>query len=279
MGHLQLTSIRIYPVKSLAGVEVPCAEVERRGLRGDRRFMVVDAADGTFITQREVPRMALVSSSTTDDGGILLRATGMPDVRARIPQSAGNCAISVRVWRSTCDAVAVGANVDQWLSQFLGRDCRLVYMSEGERRAINPQFAVRDDDHVSFADGYPCMLIGQSSLDDLNARLATKLPMNRFRPSLVVSGAEPFAEDGWKRVRIGEVEFDVVKPCERCKVTTIEQSTGEPSGSEPLRTLATYRRFGERILFGQNLIPEAPGTLRVGDAVEVLETKEPATEW
>ena len=176
------------------------------------------------------------------------------------------------VWRSDCDALAVSPEADAWLSEHLGTEARLVHMPADSHRPVDPDYAVRADDEVSLADGYPLLLASEPSLADLNGRMAAPLPMDRFRPSLVVSGAPAWAEDGWRRLRVGEAVLRVVKPCGRCVTTTVDQETAA-RGKEPLTTLARFRRHPERgtVCFGWNLIPETTGTLRVGDRVEVLE--------
>ena len=176
----------------------------------------------------------------------------------------------VTVWRDTVPAHEAGERAAAWLTAFLGTPCRLVRMPESTERAVNPAFG-EPGDVVSFADGYPFLLIGQASLDDLNARLASPLPMRRFRPNLVVAGAESFAEDTWKRVQIGHIVFRVVKPCARCTIPTVDPEAGVFAGKEPLRTLATFRKFGSKVFFGQNLIAQGTGALRVGDPVAILE--------
>jgi len=180
---------------------------------------------------------------------------------------------SAKIWSSSVRSELYPQEVNDWFSEAVGTECRLVAMPEGAHRAVNPFYAVRRfKDSVSFADGYPFMLIGQASLDDLNSRLTEPVPMDRFRPNLVVEGTEPFAEDKWKVIRIGSTVFHVVKPCERCIMPTIDQAKGERSGSEPLRTLSVYRNIKGKVLFGQNLIAENAGeTIRIGDEVEILE--------
>jgi uncharacterized protein YcbX len=176
----------------------------------------------------------------------------------------------VEVWGDECKAIPASPAAHEWMSQYLGMDCRVVYMPEDSIRLVNPKYAIAPTDHVSFADGFPFLLISQASLDDLNQRLETPLPMNRFRPNFVVSGCTSFAEDTWKRIRIGTMEFHLVKPCARCIVTTVDQQTAD-RGQEPLRTLAQYRMQDGKILFGQNLVAVGVGQVSVGDAVEVLE--------
>jgi uncharacterized protein len=269
---MHLSTITIFPVKSLRGIEAENAWVEPRGLRDDRRWMVTDA-EGNFLTQRTYPRMALVHTELTGDG-VRCTAPGMEPItipyEPLVPET-----LRVTVWASECQALIVDAELDRWFSDYLGVQCHLVYQPETTRRTADQRYAAPED-IVSFADGYPVLLIGQGSLDDLNARLATPLPMVRFRPNLVISGSEPFAEDTWARIRIGTVEFALVKPCARCVLTTVDPERGEFGGKEPLRTLAKFRRDGDKVLFGQNLIPRGSGLVRVGDQVEVLEArKEP----
>lgn len=262
-----LTSIWIYPVKGVAGVSLEEAFVEPRGLANDRRWMFVDA-DGLFLSQRTHPKLALIRARVTP-GGVVLEAPGQAPLAVPVP--ATDERVSVTVWSSTVAALPAGAGASEWASAFLETDCRLVYMPADTIRPVNPAYG-RPGDHVSFADGYPALLASEASLADLNSRLAAPVPMNRFRPNLVVDGTEAFAEDGWSRIRIGEVVFRVVKPCDRCVVTTIDQKTGK-AGKEPLRTLSRYRKKDGKVYFAQNLIPDAPGTLRRGDPVEVLERK------
>lgn len=261
-----LSAIHVYPIKSCAPLTVDEAIVEARGLVGDRRWMIVDE-DRRFMTGRQHPRLTLIRARAEGEG-LIIGAPGMPDLflTARI-DSRG----PATVWSSTVPALDANAEADAWISAWLGQPARFVFMDSGCARAVNPLYG-RPGDEVSFADGFPLMLISVAALDRLNARLTTPLPMLRFRPSLEVAGTAPHAEDEWKRVRIGAVEFDVVKPCTRCVFTTVDFERGrfDPSG-EPLRTLATYRRSDKGITFGQNLIPRGSGVLRVGDPVEVLE--------
>lgn len=269
-----LSEINIYPIKSLRGISLQMAKIERRGLEFDRRWMLIDE-NNKFMTQREFPKMATLevkimenALQISSDGEKLLVPFGVETKRAE----------KVQIWQNRCAAEIYEKPVNEWFSDVLETNCRLALMPEETRRKVNYFYAVRKDDHVSFADAYPFLLIGESSLDALNTRLESKLPMNRFRPNLVVSGAEAFAEDGWKRIKIGTEIFHVVKPCARCVITTIEQSKGEKQGVEPLKTLATFRipkrSLKKKILFGQNLIAEREGeVLKVGDKIEVLETK------
>jgi uncharacterized protein YcbX len=281
---LDISEINIYPIKSLAGVSVEAAVVEERGLRFDRRWMLT-TPDGIFFTQREFPRMALIETWIEDDGlGLGVSAERFGEVFVPFEPQSGNKQ-QVKIWQSVCEGIVYGDALNEWFSDVIGTDCRLVYMPDDSRRAVNPRFA-RGDEVVSFADGYPLMVLSEASLEDLNSRLETRLPMNRFRPNIVVSDSEAFAEDNWRRIRVGDAEFRSTKPCERCVVTTVDQATGNFAGKEPLRTLASYRMAKDvipdtydslgvgpnAVLFGQNLIAETIGaTIRVGDRVEIID--------
>jgi uncharacterized protein YcbX len=266
-GTISVSELNFYPVKGCRGASLLEAEVGARGIVGDRSFMLVDD-DGCFITQRSHPRMALIEPRIA--GSELSLAAPGCDILS-IPVLARGERRLVTVWRDSCTAIDQGDAAAEWASSFLGTCCRLVRMADDFVRLVDRDYAVSDGDQVGFADGYPFLLTTEESLADLNARMAAPLPMNRFRPSIVISGAEPFAEDCWRRIRIGAIIFAVVKPCARCVVTTTDQSTAE-RGGEPLRTLATYRKVqGRGVMFGQNLIHESTGVIRVGDAVELIE--------
>ena len=263
---LKISEIVIYPVKSFAGNPVGEAEVVETGFRNDRTWMVVDD-EGRFVSQRQHPKMALVRAAGTESG---IRLTLPGAAPQEFPVIDEGPALSVEVWEQSCEGVDQGSRAAQLLSDYLGRPCRLVRMRPGSRRRIKPKYYSGDLASLQFADALPFLLISQASLDDLNGRLADPVEMNRFRPNLVVEGGEPFQEDGWKRIRVGEVELRVVKSCVRCEMITIDQSTGI-KGVEPQETLGTYRTGPKGILFGQNLLHEGLVTIRVGDAVEVLE--------
>lgn len=273
---MYLSEINIYPIKSLGGISLKESKIERRGLEFDRRWLLVDK-NNKFLTQREFPKMATVKTEITNDGlGVSCDASDLT-----IPFAPQNSKVeTVQIWQNRCKAKIYESAVNQWFSDILQTNCKLVVMPEETRRKVNYFYKVNDDDHVSFADGYPFLLIGENSLKDLNARLNEDLPMNRFRPNFVVADSEGFAEDSWKKIKIGETVFHIVKPCARCVMTTIEQTAGEKDGKEPLKTLASFRipkrSVKKKILFGQNLIAERDGEiLRVGDKIEVLETKRP----
>lgn len=265
MSGLTLTGLYRYPVKSLRGETFEVLDVGRRGFLLDREWMVVDEV-GRFITQRQQPRMALVSARIRGDGRLSLCAPGMPDLTVADGATSRS---EVVVWRDRVEAERVDEAADGWLTDFLGLTCRLVRMPDNVVRAVDPAHGT-DGDVVGFADGFPFLLISQASLDDLNRRLETPVEMRRFRPNLVVSGCGPHAEDGWRRLRIGELTLRVAKPCSRCIIPTIDPDTAERS-AEPLRTLMQYRRRDNQVFFGQNLIADGAGTLRLGMAVEVLD--------
>jgi uncharacterized protein YcbX len=271
MQEIVLSAINIYPIKSLGGIPLREAKVEPRGLQYDRRWLLVDA-NGTFLTQREYSRLALCSIRLGAEG-LEASAPGMDRLLIPFQLNGAATTVTVKIWRSVCEALPVGEFADEWFSRYLGASCRLVYMPDETRREVNPEYAVGRA-IVSFADGYPFHLIGEASLRDLNGRLDSSLPMHRFRPNFVVSGTPPYDEDRWRKIRIGATLFHVVKPCERCVITTIDQQAGERAGQEPLRTLARYRALGNNVLFGQYLIADREGgTIRVGDPLHVIERK------
>ena len=263
---MRLSDLYLYPIKSSAPLETQTAVVEPRGLRHDRRWMVVDA-ENRFLTGRELPRLTLVRAQPVPTG-LSLNAPGMPSLSVPFPQI--EATVSVNVWKNEVAAKPAGAAAEVWLSEFLQQPARLVHMDAGVSRAMTDPHSQAGDE-VSFADAFPLLLISRAALDGLNARLVRPVSMLQFRPNLVVDGVAAHAEDGWKRIRIGEVEFDVAKACTRCVFTTVDPMRGErdPDG-EPLRTLIGYRRTADGVTFGQNLIPRSAGSVRVGDAVEVL---------
>ena len=269
-----LESLHIYPVKSCHRVDLDTALVEPWGLAGDRRWVVVDA-EGRQLTQRAVPRMALIHPAYDADGRLALRAPGMPDLLLVPPRrDRGAAALLVTVWRFTGPAAAAGPEADDWLSTFLGDAVRLAYMDDTSVRPTNPDYS-RPGDRVSFADGYPLLLTSSASLAALGEWIVQlggePVPMTRFRPNVVVRGTEPWAEEGWKRVRVGTREFRVVKPCDRCVMTTVDPERGEFTGRQPLAALRKFHRTGPEVYFGMNLVPDTVGPVHVGDEFEVLD--------
>ena len=263
-AEVRVADLFVYPIKSCGGIAVDRAEVDAFGIRNDRRWMVVDE-NGRFLTQRTVPLLATIRVGISD-GRLSLRTAGWQTITVdAFPQTAAE---QMTVWRDTVDALPVGEEADAWLTSVLGRPARLVWMPGSTVRPAKRDPAGASP-RISFADAYSFLVVSRESLHELNARLAIPLPMNRFRPNIVVEGAGPFAEDAWNVIRIGEVELDAAGPCARCATTTTDQETGA-RGLEPLQTLATFRREGNEVLFGQNANHRGTGTIRKGDLVEIL---------
>ncbi len=264
---ITVSGIFVYPVKALGGISLAESIVTPRGLKHDRRFLVV-TADNEFVTQREYPKMATVWVEL-EGGTITFSAPDIESVSFPADPQASATRV-VRVWASQVAAQAVSLEADRWLSDYLGFDAHLVYMPDSSERAVNPEYGMPGD-IVSFADGSPLLIASEESLADLNARIVhaggAALPMNRFRPNVVIKGCEAFAEDRLGEIRIGDAIFRAVKPCPRCEVTTTDQAAGVVRGPEPLQTLATYRDSPKGIMFGVNLIPVGGGSMRVGDTV------------
>jgi len=262
-----VSSLHVYPIKSCRGLDLKAVRFDLLGPLYDRRFMLVDES-GKFLTQRELPRMALIEPKIGPTA-LQVHAPQMPVLK--VPMTQRDCRrLPVSVWRHQGEAEDVGEHAADWFSSFLERACRLVRFPEDGVREISPgrvPFAAQ----VGFADGYPALLLSEASLEDLNGRMKQRLPMNRFRANIVVRDCEAFAEDGWKRIRIGELVLEVVKPCSRCTITTVDQLSAA-TGKEPLTTLATYRKRDNDVFFGQNCVHHGPGSVRIGDELEVLET-------
>ncbi|WP_433894027.1 MOSC domain-containing protein [Streptomyces sp. CA-111067] len=271
----RLSALHLYPVKSLRGIALPEAVVEPWGLAHDRRWMLVDSRTLRAVTQREQPRMALLRARPSGGGGLRLSAPGREPLEVAVP--APGALETVRLFSHKIEVLPAGEPADGWFSGLLGTPVRLMHMDDpAVRRPVDPDYA-QPGDTVSLADGFPLMVTTTGSLAALNSLIADgdrpqegPLPMDRFRPNAVIDGTAAWAEDSWRRVRIGTVEFRVPKPCARCVITTTDQSSAA-RGKEPLRTLGRHRRFGDGLLFGQNLIPERSGTLRVGDPLIVVE--------
>jgi hypothetical protein len=260
---ITLTQVNIYPIKSCAGISVRSARVEKRGLQFDRRWMIVDEAN-RFISQRSHPRLSLVKTALATDAIVLFIDGTEFDLPASL---ATGETLPVVIWDDTVSGIRFNGRINEAISEFLDDRVSLVYYPDSSSRQVNLSYG-KQGDQASFADAYPFLLISEASLADLNARLAEPLPMNRFRPNFVVRGCEPYAEDDWKQFSIGLQSFRGAKPCGRCEVTTVDQQTGI-AGKEPLTTLATYRKRGNSVYFGQNLIGESIGEVRVGDQIIV----------
>jgi uncharacterized protein YcbX len=271
---LTLTGLFLYPVKSLGGYSVPAAEITPRGLRHDRRWLIVDERN-RFMTQRQHPAMALLSAAPAYNG-FLLTHRQRPDLLPLfIPfEATPDRTLFVTIWNDIVWAWCGTPEADAWLQEALGCHCRLVYMSDMVRRDVEPALNP-EGQLVSFADGYPFLIIGEAALADLNSRLKSPVPINRFRPNLVFGGGLAYDDDTWEDFQVGAVPFRAVRGCGRCVLTTIDQQTAEKSpDSEPLRTLATYRRAERGTLFGQNVTGPGTGRLHVGDALVVLSLKQ-----
>lgn len=271
---MQLSAIKCFPVKSLSGHSRSVSLVDKRGVSGDRRWMIIDERN-RFVTRRDVPAMALLSATPSSNGLTISGLSGechatTPGVDAPVTEAT--------VWRDTVAVQVANRDADAFLTSALGRPVRLAYQHDASRRGIDPRFSLQDD-HVSLADGFPLLVTTEASLDALNQRLAVPVTMARFRPNLVIAGAEPWQEDRWRRIRIGTMDLRITRPCSRCIVVTQQPDTGERlEGNEPLATLrAIGRRTPDGIMFGQNAIPDRPGSVSVGDAVTVIEEGEPRT--
>ena len=267
---LRLSALYRYPLKSGKADALQQIGLDKLGLQGDRRWMLVDEASGRFLTQRAVAKMSQLSALWNSSGGLTLSSPGYTPLDVALPGTAAELR-GVTIWRDTLRVPDAGDEAAAWVSDFIGKPTRLVQIPLERARTTEAGYG-RDDDQVAFADGYPLLLIGQASLDDLSQRIGRPMEMLRFRPNLVIEGGEAFAEDSWKRVRIGEVEFRVVKSCSRCILTTIDPASGERSADrEPLATLKTYREKDGDVMFGQNLVNDGFGSLEVGMPVTILE--------
>lgn len=267
MPAITLSAMNVYPIKSCAGIGVAEWEVDKFGLKHDRRWMII-TAEGEFLTQREIPAMALIKPRI---GGIHLRvnAPDMPELVVPLEPQGGR-PVATRVWDDELRVVAPDHRADEWVSRVMGMECQLVYMPESYVRPVDATYAP-DGGQASFSDGFPFLLAGEASLADLNTRLPAPLPMNRFRPNLVVTGSGPWDEDNWAAFTVGTIPMQGVKLCARCPVTTTEQSTGQRDGHEPLKTLATFRKRDRGVMFGQNVVHYGMGRLRLGDKLLVRE--------
>lgn len=268
---MQIDSLYVHPLKSAAPIRLQEAELDERGIRWDRRWMIVDER-GVFVTQREHPELALVRTAL-EHGALRLSRPGEADLRVPFEPPEGSEPTRARVWGDTCDVIRIGGEASAWLGDLLQRRVSLVFMPDDTHRQVNTSYAPTGR-RVGFADGFPLLLLCRETFADLERRASEPLVIERFRPNLVVSGAEPYAEDRWARIRAGQRSLDLVKPCSRCTITTVDPRTAE-RGREPLRTLATYRQMAGQTWFAWNALHDGPGTLRVGDAVTVQETRPP----
>ena len=268
---LHLSALYRYPLKSCKAEPLRQARFDELGLSGDRRWMLVDESNGRFFTQRALPHMSQLSVLWNQQGGVTLSAPNLASLDVALPENIEANLRGVTVWRDTLRVPDAGDEAARWASDFIGKPTRLVHIPKERARWLPSGYGTVDD-KVGFADGFPLLLIGQASVDDLSNRIGRPQEMLRFRPNLVVEGARAFAEDGWRRIRIGRTEFRVLKGCSRCILTTIDPATGMRSEDrEPLSTLKTYRESEGEIWFGQNLVNDGAGAVEVGMEVEVLE--------
>lgn len=265
-----LSQIYVYPVKSLAGFPVSEWPVDEKGLLYDRKWMLVDR-ERQFLSQRRLPQMALIKTRIAGQH-LILSAPGRPELELPL-QAETDETLEVTVWHDRCRAEACGAAADAWLSEFLQTDCRLVYQAVGDRRQVDLKYATIDD-QTAFSDGFPFLLVSEASLAALNQAMQLEYEMVRFRPNLVVSGCDSYAEDRWRRVSINGIGFRLPKPCARCPVPTIDPETAI-SGKEPLATLSRLRKWQNKVYFGQNALHDKSGVLAVGQSVQIDEIGEP----
>lgn len=265
-GPLRVTRLRVYPVKGTRGIDLDAMEFDQLGPRFDRRWMVV-TPDGEFVSQRGTPRLATIRPRLAN-GALELAAPGAEPLT--LPMDPGGEPARVRIHNSGADARTVATEADAWLSSVLGGEFRLVFMRNQDARATDPEYAAGH--RVGFADGYPALLVSERSVAELTRRAGRPIPVERFRPNIVVTGDSPHDEDRWQRFAIGGLGFEGVKLCARCKVTTVDQDSGvRDPASEPLRTLAFYRRIESHVYFGVNVVHSGHGRIAVGDAVDVME--------
>ena len=271
---MRIASLHFYPVKGMRANDAEVATVEPRGFRHDRRWLVVDP-NGDFLTQRSHPALATINAAASENG-LRLDADGFGSVG--IDEPSGTRRRNVLVWGTEIDAAAAdNPDAEAFLSEVLGAQAHLVFMDDAARRMKDSEWTA-DPVPVSFADAFPILVVTTGSLDAVNRDIeqhgGTPVPMARFRPNLVVEHEEPFAEDNWQRLQIGEVTIDLVKWSDRCIVTTTDQTTGERPNKEPLASLARIHRSTDPrikgVLFGVNAVPRSSGDIRVGDAVQLV---------
>jgi uncharacterized protein YcbX len=268
---LSISRLYVYPIKSLGGIELSSASLTDRGIEHDRRWMLV-GDDNRFLTQREFPRMALLRTAI-DTNELIVSEKGNNTDRIHLNlYPTGSDLVSVQIWDDVCEAIEMSKEVNTWFSNKLDLACKLVYMPNESKRRVDNDYVLHND-ITGFSDAFPVLMIGQASLDDLNSRLEIPVPMNRFRPNIVFTGGDPYEEDIMKHFQINGIDFYAVKPCARCVITTTDQETAA-TAKEPLKTLASYRTGSNKVYFGQNILYKQEGTIKVGDELTVVETKE-----
>lgn len=260
-----LSEMFIYPVKSLTGIKVSSWQVNHKGLLHDRKWMLIDS-DSQFLSQRRLPKMALIKTQLTDTHLILSTDTTGSIQLPLYPDSGS--AIETTLWNQQYFAKTTTTEADQWLSAFLGQQCRLVYQPDDSIRRVDPKFA-SSTDQVGFSDGYPFLIISDTSMLSLNQAMNLDLPIARFRPNLVISQCDAYAEDSWREICINDISFRLPKPCSRCSVPAIDPLTAE-TGKEPLTTLSRLRKWNKKVYFGQNALHDSVGQLSIGDRVNII---------
>ncbi len=278
MSDITVSQLWIYPVKSLKGISLDKVQLEKRGLQYDRRWMLVDT-NKRFISQRLYPKMALIETELSEFG-VSVRAPDMPVLIIPYPDSQAGMyeEIEVLCWNDQLRVQHINTAIDNWFSEFLDVDCELVYMPDNCERPVDTNFA-RNNEIASFSDGFPNLVISEASLNDLNSKVDIELTINRFRPNIVISGCEPYGEDTLGHFKINNIDFYAVKPCSRCVITTVNPETGVKESKEPLATLAKFRKKGQKVFFGQNLLHKlnymSDNTISVGDKLEIIEPSAP----
>ena len=264
--NLSIHSLHIYPVKSCRGIDLTAAELVHTGIKYDRHWMLVDEK-GDFLSQRTHPRMATIVCALSDQS-LLITAPGQPELEVPLEQDADSYRL-VNIWADTCNAVIVSAQASHWFSQVLGLKCDLVFLPDSEHRQVDTRYAAPGK-RVGFADGFPLLIVSLASIDLLNSKLEQKVDINRFRPNIVIDGCPPHAEDDWSRIIIGDIEIQLAKPCSRCVIPSIDQNSSEKHPTL-LKALASYRRYDNKVLFGQNGLHNGPGRIHVGQKVTVTD--------
>lgn len=268
---LSISHLFVYPIKSLGGIELTEARLTDRGIEHDRRWMLVDE-NNRFLTQREFPLMALLRTAIlVNELTVYEKGNEADTIRVNLYPTE-TATLRVQVWDDVVEAIVMEDEINQWFSAKLNRVCKLVYMPDASQRKVDADYALNNE-LTGFSDAFPVLMIGQASLDDLNSRLTTAVPMNRFRPNIVFTGGTAFAEDTMQHFRINGIDLYAVKPCARCVVTTTDQETGIIA-KEPLKTLSSYRTGNNKVYFGQNILYKQEGIIRVGDELNVVQVKE-----
>lgn len=268
---LNVSSLTIYPIKSLMGVRQTSAKVEQRGLQYDRRWMLVDNKN-QFLSQRQKAEMVFLHTAIDKDHLLITDIRSNLTYRTPLINEIYKDKIWVTIWDDEVEALEISSEANEWFSDILDKEVKLVYMPDTSHRPISSKWAINEET-VSFADGYPLLIASRASLDSLNDKLDESITMERFRPNIVVEGAEPNEEFLWKEIKISGYEYQCLKPCERCQVTTIDPQTGE-KGREPLLTLSK-NKLEDKIVFGQHAYVKdhAGAVIRIGDPVQIISKK------